>query len=161
MESNIKRQARRILSNYIEKSNHRKTPERYAILDAIFDIKGHFSLEELNAILQKKNFIVSRATLFNNLKLFIELNLIVRHKFADGTKYEACIGNTNHSHQICTICNKVTELNIPEISAIINRHRFRRFRKEEFSLYVYGVCSSCQAKLTRNKNTNNQIRKHT
>ena len=38
----------RILDNYLEMNNHRKTPERYTILKAIYGINGHFTLEELN-----------------------------------------------------------------------------------------------------------------
>ena len=29
--------------------------------------------------------------------------------------------------------------------------RLSRFRKDGFNLYVYGVCSTCQAKLTRKR----------
>ena len=35
----------RILDNYLEMNNHRKTPERYAILKAIYSINGHFTLD--------------------------------------------------------------------------------------------------------------------
>ena len=38
----------RILDNYLEMNNHRKTPERYTILKAIYSTNGHFTLEELN-----------------------------------------------------------------------------------------------------------------
>ena len=37
----------RILDNYLEMNNHRKTPERYAILNAVYHIEGHFTLDEL------------------------------------------------------------------------------------------------------------------
>ena len=53
----MKAQAREILDQYLESNQHRKTPERYAILDAVFSMKGHFTLEALGAALEKKNFI--------------------------------------------------------------------------------------------------------
>ena len=34
----------RILDNYLETSKHRKTPERYAILNAVYNFNGHFTL---------------------------------------------------------------------------------------------------------------------
>lgn len=56
----------RILDNYLEMNNHRKTPERYTILKAIYNIEGHFTLEELSAKLEHDyKFRVSRATLYN------------------------------------------------------------------------------------------------
>ena len=35
----------RILDNYLEMNHHRKTPERYTILRAIYGINGHFTLD--------------------------------------------------------------------------------------------------------------------
>ena len=39
----------RILDNYLEMNNHRKTLERYTILRAVYGIHGHFTLEDLSA----------------------------------------------------------------------------------------------------------------
>ena len=142
----------RILDNYLEMNNHRKTPERYTILKAIYGINGHFTLEELNERLTKElNFPVSRATLYNTLNLFLELRLVIRHRFQGTTKYEACYDNNSHCHQICTMCGKVTEVKSPEIIMAVENIRLKRFRKDGFTLYIYGVCSSCQTKLTRRK----------
>jgi Fur family ferric uptake transcriptional regulator len=57
----------------------------------------------------------------------------------------------SHSHQICTECGKVTELKTPLISQAIEDTHLKRFRKEGYTLYIYGVCSTCQAKLTKKK----------
>lgn len=143
---------RQILNNYLEVNNRRKTPERYAILDAVYDINGHFTLEELSDKLAEENkFPVSRATLYNTLKLFMELRLVIRHRFQGQTKYEACYDNNSHSHQICTVCGKVTEIKSPQISETISTMHLKRFRKDGYSLYIYGICSTCQAKITRTK----------
>ena len=102
MSEKMKAQAREILDQYLESNLHRKTPERYAILDAVFSMRGHFTLEELGAALERKNFRVSRATLYNTIHLFLELRLVVRHNLVDGTKYEVSSSNENHVHQVCT-----------------------------------------------------------
>ena len=150
MRESNKATVRNILTSYLELNNHRKTPERYAILDAVYSINGHFTLEELGEKLNgEKNFPVSRATLYNTLKLFLELRLVVRHRFMGATMYEAYYGNNGHCHQVCTMCGKVTEIKSPQIAAAINGVHMKRFRKDGFSLYIYGICSSCQAKLTR------------
>ncbi len=142
----------RILDNYLEMNNHRKTPERYTILKAIYSTNGHFTLEELNEKLSSElNFPVSRATLYNTLNLFLELRLVIRHRFQGTTKYEACYDNNSHCHQICTMCGKVTEVKSPEIIQAVDNMHLRRFRKDGFTLYVYGVCSTCQSKITRRK----------
>ena len=139
-----------ILDSYLEMNNHRKTPERYTILKAIYNIDGHFTLEELSdKLIKNYNFPVSRATLYNTLNLFMQLRLVIRHRFQGQTAYEACYDNTSHSHQICTVCGKVTEVKTPEITEAIENTHLKRFRKDGFTLYIYGICSTCQAKITK------------
>ena len=142
----------RILDNYLEMNNHRKTPERYTILKAIYNINGHFTLEELgDKLIRDYNFPVSRATLYNTINLFMQLRLVIRHRFQGSTVYEACYDNTSHCHQICTMCGKVTEVKSPLISDAIDATHLKRFRKDGYTLYIYGICSTCQARITRMK----------
>ena len=141
-----------ILDSYLEMNNHRKTPERYAILRAVYSMNGHFTLDELGEKLASEyKFPVSRATLYNTLNLFMELRLVIRHRFQGTTNYE--IYGESHCHQICTVCGKVTEVRSQEIAEAIDALHLKRFRKDGFTLYIYGICSICQAKLTRQRNT--------
>ena len=150
----------RILDNYLEMNNHRKTPERYTILKAIYSTNGHFTIEELNEKLSTEwNFPVSRATLYNTLNLFLSLRLVARHRFQGSTKYEACYDNNSHCHQICTMCGKVIEVKSPEIDLAVENMHLRRFRKDGFTLYVYGVCSTCQTLMTKRKKKESEKKK--
>ena len=154
MKESVKVAVERILDNYLEMNNHRKTPERYAILNAVYSTNGHFSLDELGEKLAVEyKFPVSRATLYNTLNLFMELRLVIRHRFQGATKYEACYDNNSHCHQMCTVCGKVNEVRSPEITAAIDALHLKRFRKDGFTLYIYGICSTCQAKITRMRKT--------
>ena len=150
MKENVKETVRTILTSYLEQNRLRKTPERFAILDAVYDMNGHFTLEELGEKLnEEERFPVSRATLYNTLRLFMGLRLVIRHRFQGSTKYEACYDNNSHCHQICTVCGKVTEFKSIKINDAMKGLRLKRFHKDGFSLYIYGICSTCQAKLTR------------
>ena len=152
MKDSVITAVEQILDSYLEMNNHRKTPERYAILRAVYETDGHFTLEELGEKLATEyKFPVSRATLYNTLNLFLELRLVVRHRFQGSTKYEACYDNDSHCHQICTVCGKVTEVNAPLISRAIEEIHLKRFRRDGYTLYIYGICSTCQAKITRKK----------
>jgi Fur family ferric uptake transcriptional regulator len=138
-------------------NNHRKTPERYAILKAVYSIDGHFTLDELGAKLKEEyRFLVSRATLYNTINLFMELRLVIRHRFQGSTKYEACYADNSHCHQICTVCGRVTEVKSPEIAEAIEKMHLKRFRKDGFTLYIYGICSTCQAAITRKNKKHKQ-----
>ena len=153
MNESVKTAVEQILNSYLEMNNHRKTPERYAILNAVYSIDGHFTLDELgNKLAKEYKFPVSRATLYNTMNLFLELRLVIRHRFQGATKYEACYDNNSHCHQMCTVCGKVYEVNSPEIVEAISHLHLNRFRKDGFTLYIYGICSICQARITRQKN---------
>lgn len=145
-----------ILDSYLEMNDHRKTPERYAILRAVYNTEGHFTIDELGErLVEEYKFPVSRATLYNTLNLFMELRLVIRHRFQGTTKYEACRSDNNHCHQICTVCGKVTEIKAPEVVEAIEDMHLKRFRKDGFSLYIYGICSVCQGALTRKSKKRN------
>ena len=150
MRENIKETVKVILANYLELNRNRKTPERFTILDAVYSINGHFTLDELSEkLVSDYNFPVSRATLYNTLKLFIELRLVIRHRLQSTTRYEACYDNNSHSHQVCTMCGQVTEIKSQQMTETISKLHTKRFRKDGYSLYIYGICSNCQAKMTR------------
>ena len=151
MDDVVTNKVRKILTDYLEQNHKRKTPERYAILDTVYSMSGHFTLEELNEELEQQNFHVSKATLYNTMNLLLSFRLVVRHNLKDGTKYEASYRNVNHCHQICTICGKITEINSPIIVEAVSKARLKRFLRDSFSLYIYGVCSSCQTKINRQK----------
>lgn len=109
------------------------------------------SVFDIQQALERDSFIVSRATIYNTLRLFIDLHLIIRHQMEGEARYEAAIGRKNHCCQICTSCGKVTELSVRSIPALLNNIQTKRFRNENFSITIYGICSSCIAKSTRQK----------
>ena len=68
---NVKETVKNIFTEYLNVHGHRKTPERYAILDTIYSIDGHFDIDMLYTIMaEEEKFRVSRATLYNTLILF-------------------------------------------------------------------------------------------
>jgi len=147
MDNSTKETVRGILTNYLERNNHRKTPERYAILDAVYDMEGHFTIDELGRRLaEDAKFPVSRATLYKTMRLFLELRLVIRHRFQLDTSYEACYAGSNHNHLVCTQCGRVEDLRSPDVTKAIDMINTPNFRKDGFALYIYGICSKCQGR---------------
>ena len=62
----------------------------------------------------------------------------------------------NHVHQVCTSCGKVTIVPAQMEDIQLLDVKLKRFRPEAFAMYIYGICSKCQAKLTRQKRTSDK-----
>lgn len=151
MKENVKAVVRQIMTSYLEQNNCRKTPERFAVLDMVYSMSGHFTLNDLSQRLAEVNFPVSRATLYSTLALLVKLRLVVCHRLMTGTVYEACYSDRGHCYRICTSCGKMAEFKSDSIEGAVSETHVKRFRKEGFTLYVYGICSACLALRTRQR----------
>lgn len=118
-DAKLKDQAREIFSAYLEQNGHRKTPERFAILDEIYSNKQHFDVESLYEQMKDKNYRVSRATLYNTIELLLACNLIRRHQFEKNiAQFEKSYGSRQHDHIMLTDNGDMMEFCDPRIQNI-------------------------------------------
>jgi Fur family ferric uptake transcriptional regulator len=131
-----------IFTTYIEKHSLRKTPERYTILEEIYNRKGHFDAEELFIHMKNQNYRVSRATVYNTLELLVNCDLVTKHMFGKNmAQYEKSYGYKQHDHLICVDCGKVLEFCDPRIQGIKSMMGdLLEFNVIHHSLNLYGKC---------------------
>ena len=156
-ESNVRDTVKQIFTEYLETNGHRKTPERFAILDTIYSINGHFDIDTLYGLMMnQENFRVSRATLYNTIILLMDAKLVIKHLFGNSSQYEKSFNIETHHHLICTQCGKVTEFQNETLKSAIASTKLTKFQMSHYSLYIYGICSKCAWAKKRKKVNNNK-----
>lgn len=127
---------------YLKDRGQRRTPERIAILDALYATSDHLDADTLYARLLDDGVSVSRATVYNTLDLLIECDLAVRHQFGkQQAKFERAYAYWQHDHLICEDCGEILEFCDPRLQEIQETvAEIYGFEVARHALTVYGHC---------------------
>lgn len=129
---------------YLLANGLRQTRERYAILHAIYETEGTFTIDDLQQIMQQHRFYVSTNTLYVTTQLLVEANLLIRHPFSSSAAvFERIADDRPRSYQICGHCHRITRIKSKELAASLETYHSRSFHISHRIVYVYGTCASC------------------
>lgn len=121
----------------------RITPQRHAILTHLMDAKTHPTADDIYRALAPQFPSMSVATIYNNLKMFVEAGLVHELTYGDNSsRFDANV--TSHYHAICQQCGKIVDFHFPALhdaeeaaesqtGFVVNGHRME----------IHGICPSC------------------
>lgn len=132
-------------TSFLKNKRLRKTPERFEILRAALECKGHFDVDRLYTALDSRGYHVSRATIYSTLELLCSSGVVRKLLFdTHQARYE--MAELTHSHLVCTQCGDIREIDLEEIDQRLATMSFTGFSPAYVSTCIYGLCDKCRFK---------------
>lgn len=122
----------------------RVTPQRRAIMKAIWDNGEHATLEEVLADVQRADANISPATVYRAIDLFIIRGLVIATKVGNDTVYEIHSEHP-HSHLICRMCRADQRIDHARVRGLMDDlDQEFHFLVEPEHLILLGLCEHCR-----------------
>ena len=129
--------------DYLLSFNVKPSVQRMAIMDYLLTHRTHPSIDEIYLALYDDIPTLSKTTVYNTLKLFVEHGaaqmLTIDEKNAC---YDADI--TLHAHFLCKKCNKIFDFPAPAEDMQVAQMKDKGFQLEDVHYYYRGICPQCK-----------------
>ncbi|SKC41203.1 Fur family transcriptional regulator [Maledivibacter halophilus] len=126
------------IDEYLKRNDIKPSYQRIKIFHYLMKYRNHPTVDMIYQELVKEIPTLSKTTVYNTLKLFIEKKIVSLINIEDNeTRYDA--DTSFHGHFKCRKCNEVYDIktNMPIIEELDD------FNVEEYHLYIKGICKKC------------------
>lgn len=128
--------------SYLYAHKGKVTNERLVLLRTIYKNEGHYSVDELMAMVKEQGTRISRATVYRTLDLLVQCGLIRRLALeGQEARYESSLTSGHHDHIVCVDCQKIIEFYNPELEEIQDQILVQHKLKPVKHIHqLYGSC---------------------
>ena len=122
----------------------RVTPQRAIIFEAIENLEGHITAEDIFQQVQQANPYISLATVYRTLELLQELRLVNQTNFGRSQAYFALKNHGPHHHLVCRDCGSIKEFEDELLEPV--RARLKEqfgFQADTEHMSFFGICREC------------------
>lgn len=127
----------------------RRTRPRQLIADRLVELAvsgADFTIDDLWQEIREVEPRLGRATVYRSVEKLVNMGLLDRVEFADGTHHYHVCGDDHHHHLTCTQCHRVVVVDVclavDQLTAISDK---TNFDIEGHSLTLFGRCENCRA----------------
>ena len=131
---------------HLKEKNIRITPQRIAILEFLAVTEEHPTVEDIYRAIEVKFPGMSVATVYNNLRLFTDIGLVVEMNYGDASS-RFDFATDPHYHAICKKCGKIEDFHYPGLEDVeMAAQQLTGYTIGSHRLEVYGLCPDCLKK---------------
>ena len=130
------------VKQYLLEKDIKPSVQRIAIMTYLLEHRTHPTVDDMFNELQEQIPTISKTTIYNTLKLFVEkkaiLSITIDEKMVRYDGYRQ-----RHAHFLCLSCGNVTDIPLDNDVEFPRTEEIKDFAVEETQVYHKGYCSKC------------------
>ena len=135
----------KIRDSFVEKGL-KITPQRIAILEAIYTLNNHPTVEDIVNYIRKDNPNIAKGTVYKVLDTLEENQLVKKVKTdKEVMRYDGVV--KNHHHLYCSECDLIEDYYDEELDKLLENHfknkKIEGFKLEDIVLQIRGKFEKC------------------
>jgi Fur family transcriptional regulator, ferric uptake regulator len=121
----------------------RLTAQRQLVLEAVYAL-GHATPDQVHAAVSRTASGINITTVYRTLELLEELGLVTHAHLTHGSPTYHAVGEDQHVHLVCRVCNGVDEVSPSVLEPLIGELATGRgFLVDIGHVALFGVCGAC------------------
>jgi Fur family peroxide stress response transcriptional regulator len=120
------------------------THQRQVLYEVMQAIPGHPNPEEIYARVKERIPVISLATVYKNINLFIEKGVLREVSMHHGS-LRVELNRQPHHHVVCSRCKTIFDIEEKDLGVPSAPQRLPGgFQVERYAIDVIGICAACQ-----------------